>query len=259
MKSGMRLLGIGLACLLGGSPAHGDLTLSGHSVTGTPNLPLISQERVWIRKSTLRRDFVDRGRTYTHLFDLSQRQAVIVDHLARTAELYDLSAVQAATEASAPAGGLKMRFSKTGQVRPLRHWKCEEHALEASMPARLGNEDTVFHLKGKVWLTNRVKEQGEIRELTALAQKPGFFLGIPAVARISPAQSMALSEMLRRLSPKGLPCGVELEALYEGEGPMANLARRLPNRISATVEDFSREAVAAETFHIPAGYQLLRK
>jgi hypothetical protein len=259
MRSCTRLLLALLPGLAWTLPVSADLMLSGHSVTGAANMRLTSPERIWIRKATVRRDFVDRGRAYTHLFDLARRQAVIIDHGARLAELHDLSAMQAASEASAPAAGLKMSFRRTGQMRPLRHWKCEEHALEASMPARLGNEETVFHLNGRIWLAGRVKEQAEIKELVALAQKPDFFLGIPAVARISPAQSVAISEMLRRLSPQGLLCGGEVEASYEGQGPMANLARRMPNGLSATIEDFSREPIKAETFYIPPGYQLVRK
>lgn len=236
-----------------------DLTLTGHSMAGTVNMPMSSQEKIWIRKTTLRRDFVDRGRAYTHLYDLAQRQAAIIDHMTRVAEVHDMSAVQAATEVSAPLKNLKMTLEKTGNSKPLKHWKCEEHSLTASMPARLGNEETVFHLKGQLWVAGKVKELTEIRELIKIAKKPDFFLGIPAVAKVSPAQSAALSEVIRRLAPKGLLCAGEIETNYEGNGPMANLARRIPARLSITFQDFSREPIEQDVFSIPAGYQLVRK
>lgn len=236
--------------------SYADLTMTGHSVTGTLNMPMSSQENIWIRKTTVRRDFVDRGRAYTHLYDLAQRQAAIIDHLTRIAEVYDLSAVQAATEVSAPLGGLKMTLEKTGNTKPLKHWKCEEHTLTASMPARLGNEETIFHLKGQLWVADKVKELAEIKELAKIAKKPGFFLGIPAVARVSPAQSAALSEVIRRLAPKGLLCAGEVEMSYEGNGPMANLARRIPARLGVTFQDFSKDPITPDVFSIPAGYQI---
>lgn len=236
-----------------------DLTLTGHSMAGTANMPMSSQEKIWIRKTTLRRDFVDRGRAYTHLYDLAQKQAAIIDHMTRVAEVHDLSAVQAATEVSAPLKNLKMSLEKTGNTKPLKHWKCEEHTLVASMPARLGNEETIFHLKGRLWVARRVKELAEVRELTKIAKEPDFFLGIPAVAKVSPAQSAALSEVIRRLAPKGLLCSGEIETSYEGNGPMANLARRIPARLSIAFQDFSREPIAQDVFSIPAGYQLIRK
>jgi len=239
--------------------SRADLTLTGHSMAGTVNMPMSSQEKIWIRKTTIRRDFVDRGRAYTHLYDLAQRQAAIIDHMTRLAEVHDLSAVQAATEVSAPLKDLKMTLEKTGNARPLKHWKCEEHTLTASMPARLGNEETVFHLKGQLWVAGKVKELAEIKELTRMARKPDFFLGIPAVAKVSPAQSAALSEVIRRLAPSGLLCAGEIETNYEGNGPMANLARRIPARLSIAFQDFSREPIPQDVFSIPAGYQLIRK
>jgi hypothetical protein len=236
-----------------------DLTMIGRSVTGTANMPLSSQEKIWIRKTSIRRDFVDRGRAYTHLFDLAQRQAAIIDHMTRIAEVHDLSAVKAASEASAPAAGLKMSWEKTGNARALRHWNCEEHTLTASMPARLGNEEAVFHLKGQLWVAAKVKELAEVRALADVARKPGFFVGIPAVARVSPAQSVAVSEIIRKLAPKGLLCAGEVEASHDGNGPMANLARRMPTRLSVEFQDFSADGIEPEVFFIPAGYRVVRK
>lgn len=258
MKSGKILLA--LLTISGIMPvAQADLTMTGHSMAGTANMPFSSQEKVWIRKTTIRRDFVDRGRAYTHLFDLAQQQAAIIDHVTRMAEVHDLGAVQAETEISAPLHGLKMTLEKSGNARPLKHWKCEEHVLTASMPARLGNEETVFHISGRLWVAGKTKEQSELREMTRLARKPKFFVGIPSVAKISPAQAAAVSELFRRLAPKGLLCDGTVEMSYEGNGPMANLARRIPARLSITFQDFSSEPISQDVFSIPGGYQLIRK
>lgn len=259
MTSRNAMLAVVAALLVWPSLGSADLTLIGYSTAGTATMPMSSQEKIWIRKTTVRRDFVDRGRAYTHMFDLAQRQAAIIDHMARVAEIHDLSAVQAATEVSAPLKDLKMTLEKTGNTMPLKHWKCEEHTLTANMPARLGNEETHFHLKGRLWVAAKVKEQAEVAELTKLAKKPDFFLGIPAVAKVSPAQSAALSEVIRRLAPRGLLCAGEVETNYEGNGPMANLARRIPARLSIAFQDFTKEPIEPDVFSIPAGYQLVRK
>lgn len=236
-----------------------DLVMTGHSMAGTVNMPMSSQENIWIRKTTIRRDFVDRGRAYTHLFDLAQRQAAIIDHVTRVAEVHDLQKVQTETEISAPLQGLTMTMTKSGNARSLKHWKCEEHVLTASMPARLGNEETIFHLSGRLWIAGKAKEQSEIRELTKWARRPEFFIGIPAVARVSPAQAAAISELVRRIAPKGLLCEGIMDMSHEGNGPMANLARRIPSRLGVTFQDFSSEVIPQEVFSIPAGYLLVRK
>jgi hypothetical protein len=235
-------------------PARADLALTGYSAAG----PFSTQERIWIREGRLRRDFVDRGRAYTHLFDLDKRQVSVVDHLARLIEVHDLQSLQAGTEVGAPANVPKLNLAPTGETRMLRHWKCEAHTLTASMPTRLGQEETVFHLDGKVWLARGAPEQAAVKKLAELGQRKDFFLGVPAAVKATPAQARMLSELVRRLAPLGLPCSGELDARYEGSGPMARLAQRLPARLSLTIQDFADAPVEPGLFDLPAGYSVRR-
>jgi hypothetical protein len=243
------------ALALGSASARADLSLVGHSAIDAFGTPLSSQERVWVRGTAVRRDFTDRGRAITHLFDLATRQAMIVDHFTRTAEVHDLAALDAATEASAPSGRLKLTFEPTGATRPLQHWTCREHALAASVPTRLGNEETVFHLTGRIWLAQGVPEQAAVRPVVEAAARPGFFLAVPAVARVAPAYAQVMSEVLRKLAPQGLPCAGEVAGTHEGGGPMANLARKLPSRVRLEFQQFSSDPVRPELFDLPVGYQ----
>ncbi|MEW6120169.1 MAG: hypothetical protein AB1593_08770 [Pseudomonadota bacterium] len=236
------------------STAQADLALTGYSAAG----PLSTQERIWIREGQVRRDFVDRGRAYTHLFDLGKRQVALIDHVARLVELHDLKSLQAGTEIGAPTSALKLSLDPTGETRPLRHWNCEAHTLAASMPTRLGPEETVFHLNGKVWVARGTPEQAAVKKLIDMTRQKDFFLGIPAAVKATPAQAKMLSELVRELAPRGLPCGGELDARYEGTGPMANLARRLPARLSLSIQDFSNTPIKPELFELPEGYQVRR-
>jgi hypothetical protein len=244
-----------LAVLSLSTGSRADLLLQGHSVIGSFGMPMSSQEQIWVSNTSLRRDFMDRGRAYTHLFDLAKKQAVIIDHFTRIAELHDLARLDARTEASAPASGLKLKFEPTGNSKPLLNWSCKEQAIAASMPARLGNEETVFHLKGTVWVASGVPEEAAIKGLVNEAKKPDFFLGIPTMANITPAHARMMSEVIRKLATKGLPCAGELEGSYEGTGPLVNLARKMPSKISVTFQKFSTDAIKPEMFMIPAGYQ----
>lgn len=255
MKRGLILACAGLWPLAG----HADLALTGYSVAGAFNMPLSSQEQIWIHDSSVRRDFIDRGRAQTQLFDMAKRQVAVIDHTTRLIEIHDLKSLQATAEVNAPASALKMTLEPTGQSRPLLTWKCEAYTLNASVPARLGNEETIFHLKGQVWVARGVPEQAAVKQLVKLARQPGFFMGVPAVAKIAPAQAQMLSEIVSKLAPKGLPCAGELDVSYEGNGPMANLAKRMPTKLSVTFQDFSSTPIKPEVFAIPAGYQQIRR
>lgn len=236
-------------------PGVADLTLTGFSTISTFGRPMSNQEQIMIHKTSIRRDFTDRGRAYTHLFDLATRQGVIIDPLFRRAEVYDLSALKANVEVSAPIDRLKLDIERTGRQHPLRDWTCSEYNLTVSMPAVMGNEEIVFNLKGQVWLAEDARERAAVKDLIKIVQRPDFFLAVPQIARTMPAQARAVSELIRKLAPKGLPCAGQFDISYEGNGPLANLARKLPTRLALEFQNYSTNPIPPEAFAIPAGYQ----
>lgn len=243
------------AVLLAATPARADLALVGFSTAG----PLSTQEKIWIRGSQMRRDFTDRGRAYTQLFDLAQHRLSVIDHASRAIETHDLNSLRTDAEVGAPSSELKLSLEPTGETRPLRHWTCAANTLAASVPARLGGEETVLHLKGTIWIASGSPEQASVKELAELARRKDFFVGIPAAVKATPAQANLLSALVRSLAPKGLPCGGEIDARFEGAGPMANLAKRLPARLTLSIQDFSSAAIDPGAFALPAGYQSVRR
>ena len=127
--------------------------------------------------------------------------------------------------------------------------------MTASMPAVLGKEEIIFHLKGQVWIAERARELAQVKDLVRLAKSKDFYLAIPEIARIMPAQARSLSELIRKLAPKGLPCAGQIDVSYEGNGPLANLARKMPTQLRVEVQNYSTSPLPADTFDIPAGYQ----
>ena len=248
-----------LALLAWSLAAHADLTLTGHSTVGSFGTTLAQEERLLIRDNWLRRDFTDRGKAYSHMYDLAKRQVVIMDHSFRTVEIHDMSALNSAAEISAPVEKLDLSVTATGRTRNLQAWTCAEHAVSASMPALLGTEQVTFALNGTVWLASGVPEQRSVKDLVQATQDPAFFLAIPSTVRVAPTQARGISEIIRRLAPKGLPCMGEVDFTFEGSGPMANLARKMPARLGIQYQAFSTEPISKDAFAIPAGYRVVRR
>ena len=246
----------GALCLLSTlvSAAHADLMLTGYSTAG----PLSTQERIWIREGLLRRDFIDRGRAYSHVFDLARQRLALIDHGARQVELHSLTSLQNEAGAGTPSGHIKLKLTPTGTTRPLRHWTCEAHQLTASLPTRLGNEAATFHLTGTVWIARHPPEQAAVKKWVEMSQKKDFFLGVPAAVKATPAQARMLSDLVRELAPRGLPCGGELDARHEGTGPLAALAGRIPARLTLTLHDFSDAPLSPDLFDVPSAYTVRR-
>ena len=246
---------LGLIALLLPLGAAADLTLTGHSTVVSMNMPSTSQERVYLKKSWLRRDQLDRGKAYTYIYDLRGRDISALDHSLRQLQVYEMNAPANTPEAKASYKDLKLDLEATGQKHTLGTWSCAENKLEASMPAELGPEKVVVQLDGKVWLARSTRDQKDLQAFFKAMDSPDFLMGIPALAKSSPAQTRALGEVLRRLFNQGMVCAIDVELKYEGGGRMAELARRMGTRLNLVYENATTDPVPDEFFMVPPGYR----
>lgn len=239
-------------------PAHADLAMAGRSTVLAMGMQGIGQEGVWLRHTQIRRDLVDRGKAYSHLYDLDRREITIVDHSQRLAQVYAMADLRAQADARASASDLRLKITPTGRRQALQDWSCAEHRLEAAMPAQIGDEQVSFELTGAIWLARNTPQQKEVAAFIKAAENPDFFMGIPALAKASPAQARGLSEVVRRLAPLGLLCSADLETRYDGTGRLAELSRKMNSRISVQYERYSTEVLDPGLFAVPAGYRVTR-
>lgn len=239
-------------------PARADLSLIGRSTVNAMGMQGIGQEGLWLRKTKLRRDMIDRGKAYSHLYDLATREITIIDHSLRQASVYAMSALNQDADARFSSKNLRLDLTPTGRRHQLQSWNCLENRIHVAMPIELAGEKVSFEMVGTLWLAKNEPEQAETEPFVKAAQEPDFFMGIPALARKSPAQAKGISEVVKRLAPLGLLCAVDVETRYEGTGRMAELSRKMASRIAVTYEKYSTEALKEEVFRIPEGYQVVR-
>jgi hypothetical protein len=249
------LLTFGLAT----DAARADLSLVGRSTVHAMGMQGMGQEGLWLRKSKLRRDLIDRGKAYSHLYDLNSREITIVDHSLRQATVYAMSALNQDTDAHFSSKDLKLDLPPTGRRHQLQNWNCVEHKLVATMPAEVAGEKVSFRMDGTIWLAKNSAEQSETAAFVKAAQEPDFFMGIPALAKKSPGQAKGMSEVVRRLAPLGLLCAVDVDTRYEGTGRMAELSRKMASRIAVTYEKYSSDPLKDDVFEIPKGYRVVRQ
>jgi hypothetical protein len=239
--------------------AHADLTLNGRSTVVAMGMQGTGKEKVWLDKTLIRRDMVDRGKAYSNIFDLKAREVTVLDHSLRQATLYSTASLREQTEATVDSKAIKLDVKPTGRTHILQKWPCAEHILSLAMPAEIGGEKLSFEMEGTLWLARNTPEQKETATLLKLMQDPDFFLGIPTLAKTSPVQARGISEAIRRIAPMGLLCSVDLSLKYEGTGRIAQLSRKMASRISLTYDDYSTDPIPKESFEIPAGYRVVRQ
>ena len=250
---------LALSSLFLATPVRADLSLVGRSTVLAMGMQGVGQEGLWLSNTKLRRDLIDRGKAYSHLYDLNRREITIIDHSLRQASVFGMSELNHDADARFSSKDLKLELTPTGRKHQLQNWNCVEHKLFAAMPAEVAGEKVSFEMQGTLWLAKNAPDQRETDAFVKAAQEPDFFMGIPALARKSPGQAKGMSEVVRRLAPLGLLCAVDVETRYEGTGRMAELSRKMASRISVTYDKYSTDPLKPEVFEIPKGYRMVRQ
>ncbi|MBI5330974.1 MAG: hypothetical protein HZB71_10215 [Betaproteobacteria bacterium] len=256
MTSLKSALALSLLTLLGSMPAQADLAVAGHSTVVVLGMQGVGQEAVWLSKTRLRRDLIDRGRAYTHLFDLDTKEVTIIDHAMRQADVQRLTDLDTNAAAQVSAKEIKLDIKPTGRKRPLQKWQCAEHQMQLTMPVEVGGDKLEFNLSGTAWLARNTAEQPETATFVKATRTPDFFLSVPALARASPVYARGLSEAIRRIAPLGLVCSLDVDLRYEGTGRMAELSRKLASHLSVEYDRYETSPIPEGAFVIPAGYRI---
>lgn len=240
-------------------PSWADLTLHGRSTVVAMGMQGSGQEKVWLDKTMVRRDMMDRGKAYSNIFDFKAKEVTVIDHSLRQATVHATSSLKQQTDASVDSKAITLEVKPTGRTHTLQKWPCAEHNLSLGMPAEIGGEKLNFEMTGTIWLARNTAEQRETAAILKLMQDPDFFMGVPALAKTSPVQARGISEAIRRVAPMGLLCSVDVALKYEGTGRIAALSRKMASRISLTYDDYSTENIPKGAFEIPAGYRAIRQ
>ncbi|MEW5770759.1 MAG: hypothetical protein AB1831_10405 [Pseudomonadota bacterium] len=239
--------------------ARADLTLNGRSTVLAMGMQGAGKEKVWLDRTLIRRDLMDRGKAYSNLFDLKAREVTVLDHSLRTATVFATGMLKDQPDATVDGKAIQLELKPTGRSHTLQKWPCAEHTLDLRMPAEIGGERLTFEMEGTVWLARNTAEQKETAAALRLMQEPDFYLGVPAFAKASPVQARGISEAIRRIAPLGLLCSVDVALKYEGTGRAAALSRKMASRLSLTFDDYSTEPIPKGTFDVPAGYRVTRQ
>jgi hypothetical protein len=235
-------------------PARADLSLAGRSTVHAMGMQGIGQEGLWLRKTKLRRDMIDRGKAYSHLYDLNSREITIVDHSLRQASVYAMSALNQDADARFSSKDLKLDLTPTGRRHQLQNWNCAEHNLGMSPCRRKWRREGELRDGPAPSGWRRTPPNKGNRRVRQGRPGTGFLHGHSRLAKKSPGQAKGMSEVVRRLAPLGLLCAVDVETRYEGTGRMAELSRKMASRIAVTYEQIRhRCSLKDEVFEIPKG------
>ncbi len=234
--------------------ARADFSLSGRSSIMAMNMTQAGREGLMVKEHRMRRDMTEQGRSYSYLYDLKSKEVTLIDHMMRTAEVRTL-----ASHARAQPNNLHFSIKPTGRQTPLGDWTCEEFTLSASMPVVWGQETVTVVLDGQAWLDRKATERKELAPFMKVVENEDFFAGAPTPGRSVAPQVKVFNEVGRKLLGRGMVCATDVQFKFEGNGPMADLARRTPTRVGMAYETQTDKDISDTVFAIPAGYRIDRR
>ena len=156
-----------LLCVLASlaSPCLADLTMNGRSTVVAMGMQGSGQEKIWLDKTLIRRDMLDRGKAYSNLFDLKAKEVTVLDHSLRQATVYSTGDLKQETDAAVDSKAIKLEVKPTGRTHMLQKWDCAENTIRLSMPAEIGGEKLDFEMAGTIWLARNTKELLEFADV----------------------------------------------------------------------------------------------
>jgi len=234
--------------------AEADLTLVGRNTLTSLNMPSQGREALYVSQGKLRRDVTERGRSFSYLYDLKKREVVVVDHFQRLLERRSLARGKAGKDSA-----LRLDLKPTGRRHALADWDCREYSLAASLPGQMGKEDVTLVLDGEVWLERRASERKELAPFVKAVAAEDFFIGSALPGQPANAQAQGINETMRQVLGKGMLCAADIQLKYEGDGPMADLGRRMATKAGIVYETLSEAPIQDDMFEPPAGYREVQR
>jgi hypothetical protein len=253
-----RLLSTCLLCCALASPAAADVTIKskggGSGMVGALSGDMtqyIKGQKVRIDQTT------GQGRDTTTIIDMAAKQMIVLNHGSKEAEVIDMTSLGASMD-KAGVTDVTASITPTTQTRQIAGQTCTVHDLKVSVPMQMGNMKMAMVMSGPQCLVKNAPGQADyLAFYKAAAENGGFFDAQQAKTR--PAAAKAMTDMYRKMAELGLPYATEMKFGFEGDGPMADMMKKMANTITTEVTSVTTSPIAASMFDVPAGYAVKKR
>jgi FtsP/CotA-like multicopper oxidase with cupredoxin domain len=253
-----RLFGLTLFCLAIAVQARADVTIKskggGSGMVGAMSGDMtqyIKGVKVRIDQTT------GKGRDTTTIIDMAARQMITLNHESKEADVIDMAGLGASME-KAGVTDISVSLTPTSQTRQIAGQTCTVHDLKISVPMQMGNMKMAMLMSGPQCLVKNAPGQADYLAFHKAASENGGFFD-PQQAKTRPAAAKAMTDMYRKMAELGVPYATELTMGFEGQGPMADMMKKMANTITTEVTSVSTSPIAASMFDVPAGYKVNKR
>ena len=246
-------------CFAIASPAFADVTLkSKGSATGAAVGAMTGDKIEYVKGAKMRTDqTTGAGRKLTTIVDASTKQLISIDHDKKEAQVMDMKGV-ADSMSSIGVENISVSITPTGTTRQIAGKTCDVYDLKIAVPIDMRQMKMTMAMSGPHCLVKNGPGQADFLAFYKAAVEGGLFFD-PAQAKSQPAVAKTMVEMYKKMSELGVPYASELTIQMQGEGPMAEMMKKMSNTISTEVTEVSAALLAASLFEVPDGYKVTKR
>jgi hypothetical protein len=239
-------------------PAFADVTLkSKGSATGMVGA-MTGDKTEYVKGAKMRTDqTTGAGKKMTTIIDASARQLISIDHDKKEAQVLDMKGV---SESMSRIGveNISVSITPAGTTRQIAGKTCEVYDLKIAVPIDMSKMKMTMAMTGPHCLVKNGPGQADFLAFYKAAYEGGLFFDA-AQAKSQPAVAKAMADMYKKMSELGVPYASELTIQMQGEGPMAEMMKKMGNTISTEVTEVSAAPLAASLFEVPEGYKVTKR
>jgi hypothetical protein len=253
-----RLLSISVLCCAIANAAAADVTIKSKSSGSGMAAAAAGDMTQYIKGPKVRIDQTSGpGRDTSTIIDMSAKQMIVLNHGSKEAEMIDMGTLSTSL-AKAGVTDVTASITPTATTRQIAGQTCTVHDLKISVPMQMGNMKMAMVMSGPQCLVKNAPGQADyLAFYKAAAESGGFFDAQQAKAR--PEAAKAMTDMYRKMAELGLPYATEMNIGFAGEGPMADMMKKMGNTITTEVTSVTTDAIAPSLFDVPAGYKIKKR
>ena len=219
-------------------------------------------------KGNKSRTDVDMGAmSITTLVDLTTKEAFLLNHAQKTAQLLDPKL--AAPKPGMPMPKITTQVKPTGQKRAINNEQCEEFAVDMTMDmspmasadtaqnASAALKDMRMSITGSVWSARSAPGSAEYLTFQSTAAK---FVSAALTGGKTGSMPGGLEQAITGFAEApGIPYLIELTMGIEGTGPMVDVMKQMgPMKIVSRVTSVTTDAIADTIFAVPEDYKTIK-
>lgn len=245
-----------LLCTTIADPASADVTLKSRS-SGKGMMGAMSGDATqYVKGTRTRNDQAIAGKQTSTIIDASARQMIVLDHDKKEAVIVDMNTIG---ESMTKAGltDINVSITPTGQTRQVAGTSCAVYDVKVSVPM-MANSGMTMTIAGPQCLAKSAPGYADFAAFFKAASEKGFFLD-PQQAKAQPAAAKAMADMQRKMAELGVPLATEMNITMGGDGPMAEMMKKMGSTIATEVTAISTAPIPDAMFEVPAGYKITKR